>query len=44
MDIEEIAAYGPVLTPAIVCDGKLILSGRVPTETGLAEILASCVN
>ena len=34
-DIKAIVQYGVLLTPALVIDGKVLCSGRVP---GLAEI------
>lgn len=38
-DLDEIAAFGPVLTPALVVDGALVLSGRVPRDRALADLL-----
>ena len=38
-DPDEILTYGPILTPALVVDGLLVLSGRVPTESALRELL-----
>jgi len=38
-DLDEIAAYGPVLTPALVVDGEVVLSGRVPSAASLQEML-----
>jgi small redox-active disulfide protein 2 len=38
-DPDEILTYGPILTPALVIDGLLVLSGRVPTESALRELL-----
>lgn len=40
-DPDEIASFGPVLTPALVIDGEVVLSGRVPTEAALKDLLAS---
>ncbi len=39
-DLDDIAAYGPVVTPALVVDGSIVVSGRVPTETALKGVLA----
>ncbi len=39
-DVAAIAQYGPVLTPALVIDGELVLSGRVPSEATLRDTLA----
>lgn len=38
-DYATIASYGVMSTPALVVDGKVILSGRVPTPRHLKEIL-----
>jgi small redox-active disulfide protein 2 len=38
-DYAAIAAYGVMSTPALVVDGKVVLSGRVPTPRHLKEIL-----
>jgi small redox-active disulfide protein 2 len=39
-DLDEIASFGPVLTPGLVIDGQLVLSGRVPSEGTLRKLLA----
>lgn len=38
-DYGQIAAYGVMSTPALVVDGVVTLSGRVPTPTHLREII-----
>jgi small redox-active disulfide protein 2 len=38
-DYAAIASYGVMSTPALVVDGKVLLSGRVPTPRHLKEIL-----
>jgi small redox-active disulfide protein 2 len=38
-DYSLIAGYGVMSTPALVVDGKVLLSGRVPTARHLKEIL-----
>jgi small redox-active disulfide protein 2 len=38
-DYAAIASYGVMSTPALVVDGKVVLSGRVPTPRHLKEIL-----
>ncbi len=38
-DYAAIASYGVMSTPALVVDGKVILSGRVPTPRHLKEML-----
>ena len=40
-DYAAIASYGVMSTPALVVDGKVVLSGRVPTPRHLKEILES---
>jgi small redox-active disulfide protein 2 len=40
-DYAAIASYGVMSTPALVVDGKVVLSGRVPTSRHLKEILES---
>jgi small redox-active disulfide protein 2 len=39
-DIDTILAYGVMMTPALVVDGKVRLSGRVPTTAQLKEVLS----
>jgi len=38
-DITKIMGYGIMRTPGLVKDGKVILSGRIPSETELKELL-----
>lgn len=38
-DPEALLAHGVMRTPALVVDGRLLLSGRVPTATHLQELL-----
>ena len=38
-DYAAIASYGVMSTPALVVNGKVILSGRVPTPRHLKEML-----
>lgn len=40
-DVGEIAGYGVLLTPALVLDGTVVVSGRVPTIRHLRELLAA---
>ncbi len=40
-DYAEIASYGVMSTPALVIDGKVVLSGRVPTPNHLKEIISA---
>jgi small redox-active disulfide protein 2 len=38
-DIVKIMNYGIMLTPGLVINGKVVLSGRVPTSKELKEII-----
>lgn len=38
-DYGQIASYGVMSTPALVLDGVVLFSGRVPTPSHLKEIL-----
>ncbi len=38
-DIQKIMSYGIMRTPGLVKDGKVILSGRIPSENELKELL-----
>lgn len=38
-DIKEIMSYGVMSTPALVVDGKVLFSGRVPAPYTLSEML-----
>lgn len=38
-DYAAIASYGVMSTPALVVDGKVLLSGKVPSRNHLKEIL-----
>jgi small redox-active disulfide protein 2 len=40
-DYAAIASYGVMSTPALVVNGNVVLSGRVPTPRHLKEILES---
>ena len=37
--IEEIAAYGVVTTPALVIDGRVVSAGRVPSAVEIAAAI-----
>ena len=39
-DMMNIMAYGVNRTPALVVDGKVVVSGRVPNEKNLKELLS----
>lgn len=38
-DLDSIMDYGVMLTPAVVVDGEVQISGRVPTEAALKKML-----
>ncbi len=38
-DIQEIMNFGVMMTPALAIDGRVILSGRVPTVEEMKELL-----
>ncbi|HPX06590.1 MAG TPA: thioredoxin family protein [Tenuifilaceae bacterium] len=39
-DIVKIMSYGIMHTPGLVIDGKVVLSGRVPSAKDLKELIA----
>lgn len=39
-DVKEFAALGVRLTPAVIVDGKIVVSGKVPTIAELKSLLA----
>lgn len=38
-DIKEVAKLGVTLTPAVIMDGKIVVSGKVPTKEEIKKIL-----
>jgi small redox-active disulfide protein 2 len=38
-DDAEIAAYGVMSTPALVVDGQVLISGRIPALASLTQVL-----
>jgi small redox-active disulfide protein 2 len=38
-DIQKIMSYGIMRTPGLVVNGKVIISGRIPSENELKELL-----
>ena len=43
-DLGEIAAFGPVITPALAIGGEVVVSGQVPAEDDLCEIIEQHLN
>ena len=39
-DVKQFAALGVRLTPAVIVDGKIVVSGKVPTVAELKTLLA----
>lgn len=39
-DLKVIADHGVLFTPALVVDGKILLSGKVPSAKDLVDVLA----
>lgn len=40
-ELTKIAAYGVLMTPALVIDGQVKVSGKVPSEAELTALLRS---
>jgi len=40
-DYDEILALGVMATPGLVINGTVLLSGKVPTTSAIAEIIAA---
>jgi small redox-active disulfide protein 2 len=40
-DFAEIAAYGVMQTPALVMDGRVLVTGKVPTARHIATLLST---
>lgn len=38
-DIAKITAYGVLMTPALVVNGKVLVAGKVPSEADLEKML-----
>ena len=43
-DIVEIMKYNVMSTPALVVDGKVVLKGRVPSESELTILLKNTID
>ncbi len=43
-EIDKIIGYGVMMTPALVIDGKVELSGKVPNEAEVTSILTTVLS
>lgn len=43
-DILEIMKFNVMSTPALVVDGKVVIKGRVPTESEIAALLMTSID
>ena len=43
VDYDEILAKGVMVTPGLVVDGRVILSGKVPTARVIQEMLTAAI-
>lgn len=39
-DIKQIVSFGVMMTPALVVDGRVVVSGRVPTLAEMTSLIA----
>ena len=42
-DFPKIMAYGVMSTPALAIDGKLVLSGKVPSQAEVSSLIATAL-
>ena len=42
-DFAKIMAYGVMSTPALVIDGKVVLSGKVPSKAEVASLVTTAL-
>ena len=38
-DVKQFAAMGVIMTPAVMVDGKVVISGKIPTREELKTLL-----
>ncbi|MEN6544925.1 MAG: MTH895/ArsE family thioredoxin-like protein [Armatimonadia bacterium] len=43
-DLNQITAYGPILTPALVIDGSVVSAGRVPIKEEVQRLLKAALS
>ena len=41
--LSEIAAMGVMMTPAIALDGRILVTGRVPSVAEIKDMIGSCL-
>ena len=42
-DFPKIMAYGVMSTPALVIDGKVVLSGKVPSQAEVSSLITTAL-
>ena len=42
-DFPKIMAYGVMSTPALAIDGKLVMSGKVPSQAEVSSLIATAL-
>lgn len=40
-DYDEILAWGVLATPGLAVDGRVVISGKVPTTSAIAELITT---
>lgn len=43
-DLKQIMSFGVMMTPALVVDGKVIVSGKVPSPDDIKKMLSSAAS
>jgi small redox-active disulfide protein 2 len=43
-DLGKIAAYGVMMTPALVIDGQVKVSGKIPSEAEITSLLTTATS
>jgi small redox-active disulfide protein 2 len=42
-DFAQVMAYGVMATPALAIDGKVVVSGRIPTKPEVASLITTAL-
>jgi len=42
-DLNRIASYGVMMTPALVINGKVVVAGKVPSEAEITTLLTNAM-